>query len=47
MNPKEIKEYHKQMCKCKHSRGEHAYIGSRCLRVMTCKCKGFKQAKPN
>ena len=40
---KKEKEHNNLICTCGHRKGEHSYKGSfRCLRVMTCDCKGFK-----
>ena len=37
------KEDNNKICVCGHRKGEHSYKDSfRCLRVMTCDCKGFK-----
>jgi hypothetical protein len=43
---KRQKEDNNRICKCGHRKGEHSYIGScRCLRVMSCECKGFEELK--
>jgi len=45
MISKKEKENNNKICICGHRKGEHSYKGScRCLRVMTCKCDGFKLA---
>ncbi len=48
MTSKKEKEDNNKICVCGHRKGEHSYKGSfRCLKVMTCKCKGFRLKEKN